>query len=584
MVTRADTIGTWNGARREMEEEGWLLARTLRDTKSMRDARQKFTPQTWRESKQVDRYNARLERSVLFPAYKSTIDHIASLPFQKEPTIEGDLDERLARIVEDADRCGTSMSSFWQLAYADAVDRGIAYVIVDNVPLPDGGVPLPVADKIDARPYLVRIQPDSVVGFLVEKWYGRDVVTEFRYREWSYKAGQNGLDVAVETVHVWTEEVVETWVRADAAGNGIIDRDAKAAVGSTSGGFMLKQSIAHGFTSGIPLVVLYTEQVGALQGKPPLVDLAWQNVAHWNAQSMQDEALHYCRSPILKITGVSNESAEQSPETGPGSRFIDTSDTVEMSFVEIAGTSLTAGERQIQKIEERMVGLGMKPLVASGGPDTATGEMRADMTEKSRAQSWVEALEWAIIKSFDLAAEWLGEQLPPDFDVTLFKESSLLQGKATDLPMLQGMRTSGDISQGTYLREVKARGVLVTVDDIDEEIAAAAGEKEASQQRQMDMLAAKMVADRPPGSDAGSDAEGATGGPGDSSPNPESPDAQAGQPAAEVTFNELTLGAERAVRMGNLMGANELWQQAAELIGVNSLGKVKKQPAAVGAP
>lgn len=43
-----------------------------------------------------------------------------------------------------------------------------------------------------------------------------------------------------------------------------------------------------------------------------------------------------------------------------------------------------------------------------------------------------------------------------------------------------------------------------------------------------------------------------------------------------MTFNELTLGAERAARMGNLEGANKLWGAAAELLGVDSLGKVKK--------
>jgi uncharacterized protein HemY len=43
-----------------------------------------------------------------------------------------------------------------------------------------------------------------------------------------------------------------------------------------------------------------------------------------------------------------------------------------------------------------------------------------------------------------------------------------------------------------------------------------------------------------------------------------------------VTFNELTLGAERAARMGNLEGANKLWQEAARQIGVAGLGKVKK--------
>ena len=48
-----------------------------------------------------------------------------------------------------------------------------------------------------------------------------------------------------------------------------------------------------------------------------------------------------------------------------------------------------------------------------------------------------------------------------------------------------------------------------------------------------------------------------------------------------MTFNELTLGAERAARQGNIEGANKLWAEAASLIGVAGLGKVKKAPTLV---
>jgi hypothetical protein len=44
-------------------------------------------------------------------------------------------------------------------------------------------------------------------------------------------------------------------------------------------------------------------------------------------------------------------------------------------------------------------------------------------------------------------------------------------------------------------------------------------------------------------------------------------------------FNEYTLGIERLTRAGNIEGANVLLKQLADLIGVGSLGKIKKAPA-----
>jgi hypothetical protein len=492
-LSRGDTVGLWSGARREMEGDGWLVARTLRGgTKAMREAREVFTPATAREQRMPDRYNARLRRSVLYPAYDDRVKKVASLPFQKEPTITGDvLPDVVTKIVADADRAGTPMAMFAKGIYTDAIDRGIGFFLVDMVP--SAGLTLPQADAIDARPYWCRIAPDNMLGFQTRTIYGREVVTEFRYREWGYRPNKDGIDELVDSVRVWNQSTVQVWERT--TGDAVINRDIKAASPGV-GGYQMTSEIAHGFPDGIPLVVVYTNKVGMMQARPPMIDLAWLNIAHWNSQSVQGEALHYCRSPILKMSGASQQNAEQPPEVGPGSRIIDTSSELDVSFVEIAGTSLQAGEREIEMLRLQMEALGMRPLVSAGGPTTATGEVRADMAEKSEAQSWVEAMEWALIKGFDLAATWVGETLPEDFNVSLFKDSSLIAGKATDLPFLFSIKDS--LTPRTFLSEVKARGVLVTVDDIDQEVADVENEKANSMQRQMDAMAARMVADRNP--------------------------------------------------------------------------------------
>ena len=163
---------------------------------------------------------------------------------------------------------------------------------------------------------------------------------------------------------------------------------------------------------------------------------------------------------------------------------------MEVKFVEIAGTSLAAGEVEIKRIEERCQALGMQPLMAVAGPSTATGEVRADSNEKSEAQRWIEALEWAVYQGFGYAAQWLGQELPEDWNWTLYRDSSLIAGKATDVPVVMQLLAAKQIPLAVGLRELAARGVLSTVDDPE----ALAAEVEAQQERNLEGQMAQMVA------------------------------------------------------------------------------------------
>jgi hypothetical protein len=570
-----------------MEDEGWRLVRALRGgTKAMREAREVYTPRMDMEQRERARYERRLKRSVLYPAYNDRVESLASLPFQKEPTVEGEVGDPLVRLFDNVDRCGTTLSAFAQRIYTDAIDRGLGLFLVDTVTAPDA--PLTLTDAIDARPYFARIAPDNLVGFHTETVLGRDVVTELRYREWSWVQNADGHDVLLDRVRVWTPEVVEVWERT--TNDRTADRDENAARADLFG-YTLKQTIPHGFPDGIPLVTVYTNQVGTLQAKPAMIDLAYLNVAHWESCSVQGDALAYCRAPLRVISGASHEVVEQRPNAGTGATVADTSPDFSVGFVEIAGTSLAAGKAEIDDLRLMMEALGMRPMMAAGGPQTATGEVRADVAEKSKAQSWVENLEWGIYQGFEKAAKWLGQELPEDFDVTLFKDSSLIAGKATDMPVLMQLATTRKLSLATALREIKARGVLVTVDDIDAEVEAIRVEGEQAVQRQMEALAVQIKAERP-GPDDELEADDVVAPPArkpveDEDDEPE--DKPKPEPKAEdededneddtvVTFNELTLGMERLRRAGNVAGANTVLKKVAALLGVKSMGKVTPPP------
>ena len=511
MADLSVTVGIYSGARKSMEES-WRLCRTLRGgTPAMRDAGTEFTPRTAREEKEPTLYRERLLTTVLYNVYEETICRIAALPFTKPPTITGELPPQLQRIVDDADRAGSSLSVFMAQVYQDAVDRGMGLFLVDNVETK--GLSVMEAEAIDARPYFSRIEPDNFIGCKTELRNGREVCTELRIREWAYQDNPGGIGQSlVERVRRYTTETVELWER-NYSSNQSVDR-ASLAGRTDSGGYrLIEPPKPHGFPNGdIPIVAVYTNKQGFLYAKPPMMGLAYLNAKHWNQQSIHDNALRYCLSPILFGKGLPTNESNVKPKTGEGATLLSKSDTAELKFVEIAGTSLAASERMIDKTEARMKASASEPLTNTA---TATGEVRAEVKEQSESQRWTEACEWSIYYAFALAARWIDQELPEDFNVSLYRSSSMLNVSNPQRTVaLQADVQNGRLTLETYLKERARSGDFA--DDFDPTAEAAAVEQEKARNDEMRMAAMIASVER--------DADGADAQPEDEQ---EPPDAEA---------------------------------------------------------
>lgn len=502
MADRGTTVGLFSGPRREMEPY-WHLVRTLRDgTDGMREERARYTPKTARERKQPSLYTERINSSVLYEVYNDTVQRIAALPFERPPVITGELPEPLQALEHDADRCGNSLSVFLSQVYEDAVDKGMGLFLVDHVSTMREDGTVMRADEIadeEVRPYFSRILPDNFVGAQWEKRNGREVCVELRVREWNYEPDPYGGlgEILVDRIRVWTEQTVEVWKRSYGAVKAVPDMSATRGPGDGASYSLEKPPVPHGFPNDeIPLVVFYTRKVGFMHARPPLMGLAHLNVKHWNQQSVHDAALRYCMSPVLFGTGFRSEEAEKKPETGEGATMISTNESAQLRFVEIAGTSLEQSSKQIEKTESRMRAASVEPLMA--GSATATGEMRAELKDQSQAQKWIEGMEWAAYRAYELAAGWENAELPEDFNVTLHRASSLMQvANPARTSALQADAQAGRLTLATYLKERARSGDFADDFDAEAEAAAVEGEKERAAERQMQAFANRIIDERP---------------------------------------------------------------------------------------
>lgn len=483
MADMALQVGVFGTARFEMET-WWDLVRTLRGgTEAIRRRGEVYLPRNDSERIHKDRYDARVKMSVLFEAYDQAVSMLAEKPFQQAVEVDK-VAAPLDRIEANADRCGTSLTRFAQQMLDDLIDKGMALMLVDHVTPyvtePDGSVRrmnLLEEDKRDARPYFVRIRPDNFIGGIVEIRGGREVVTNLRIRDWITRADQNGVEQKYETVRVWTETTVETWERW--FGTTSIDPADQQQRYAQGDGGRFEQTQAptpHGFPDGIPLVVVYSRKLGPLFAKPPLMNLAWQNILHWQSDSQQRWILAHSRAPILVGTGVSSDTARAKPQIGAGATMMDTNENANLRYVETSGTALEAGRNDVHDIEQRMRILSGEPLVAqakgsgygggSGGAATATGEIRAEVKVQAPLQAWVEALEWGLIDGYRLAARWRGMELPQDFGVRVFRDFAVTGMTGQNVQLMQADAREGRISTRTYLKAVNG---LLYGDELDPE-------------------------------------------------------------------------------------------------------------------
>jgi hypothetical protein len=223
----------------------------------------------------------------------------------------------------------------------------------------------------------------------------------------------------------------------------------------------------------IPIHTMYANQTGFMTAAPPLLDMAYNNVAHWQAASDLAHIVHVSNFPILYLAGdlrgqgdtdeepIVDEGDESS--MGPN-MLVQGKVGTELKFVEHTGAAIEAGERHIEKLEEHMALQGIDLLTPRvGGPETATGRI-IDFAEsisdlESMAQSMTSVGNEALRKMIDVSNVTYeppeGEEL-----MTIGTNLSLSVKDATDLEAIKFARQNRDISRKQYIRELKRRRTL----------------------------------------------------------------------------------------------------------------------------
>ena len=428
----------------------WPIATALLGgTKAMRAAGQKFLPK-W-PNEDDESYQARLNTATLFPAFSRTLGVMAGKPFSKALTYSDDVPAQIKQWCDDADLEGRNLHTFASEMLAEVLGFGIAGVLVDY---PRVGPVRTLAEErqIGARPYLVKITHDQILGWKTQKVAGVTKLSQLRLAETAeLNDGRYGV-TTVNRVRVLTPGAWELWEQTkDSQDYVLIDE------GTTS-------------LSEIPFVPFYGRRTGFLTGVSPLMDLAYLNVKHWQKQSDVDTIGHVVCVPVLVCEGVDDTfeltiGASTAMKTPQGSKVY---------YVEHQGQATDFAMALLEKLLDHMIQTGAELLIPQPGQRSATEANNDAEANKSELQRIVEAFEDSLDQCLQFMAEWSGQG--NGGHVNVFKDFAA--GSLSDAAgqLILSFQQGGLITKRTAIIQAQRIGLLSPDISADEELSAVADE------------------------------------------------------------------------------------------------------------
>lgn len=432
--------------------EDWGLPRALMGgTKEMRKRTVDYLPLEPKES--IQAYNNRLNRTTLYNAFGRAVRTLTGKLYTAPVNVDEDTPAQISDLFEDIDRQGRDLTRFmWDLTQ-DAMQTGVAHILVDYPPRPEGVTTQGQEKAANLRPYWVHIKAENLIGWRFAKVDGVPQLSQIRIRECAIEADGEWGEKSVERIRVLGIGTYEVYEKRDQNGK-------TEWVQIESGINTLKQ---------IPLATVYTNRKEQLTGTPVLEDLARLNVAHWQSSSDQRAILHIARVPLLFATGLEEEEPGKVQEIS-ASRMFKGPTGATLAYVEHTGKAIEAGQKDLDVMENQMAILAMEPMLQKQtGHSTATGKAIDTAEAHSLLQIIAKGIEDSIEQAMQFTGAWLNIQPKQCGGVEIECDFNLLSKDATDIVELGKANAGGKISDRAYAVELQRRGTLSEDFDFDKD-------------------------------------------------------------------------------------------------------------------
>jgi len=422
----------------EMQARAEVCNTIVGGTLAMRDAGTKYLPIEPLETKEA--YVSRRDKTILFPAYQDSLDAMVGKPLGEPITCEN-VPPVVEVALENVDLAGRDLDTFAREWFRQSLIDGIGWVLVDYPRVPQGAS---LADEraLKARPYLVHIPLSKVCGWKTEITGGYHKLTQFRWRE-AIEEPDGDFDIKItERIKVWEPGFVSVYVK----NGGAYELDVEL-----SGPVSLPE---------VPIVCFMPGRTGYFTAVPPLEDLAWLNVQHWQSSSDQRHVLHVARVPLLAADKDVRDDQKEPLQLLPNGLLVGLEN---LRYVEHTGAAINAGRQDLVDLKEDMRMLAGKVLTKQR---TAVEAEHETKDGGSKLRQWTWHFQDCIEEVSRLMAKWIGAQTGGSFTIATDWDDLADPGLFTTI--LQAYQT-GAISIDTWLHNAQRYGVLPPGRTIEQE-------------------------------------------------------------------------------------------------------------------
>lgn len=226
----------------------------------------------------------------------------------------------------------------------------------------------------------------------------------------------------------------------------------------------------------VPAVPVYGKKLGFMCSKPPLTELAYLNVEHWQSKSDQQTILHVARVPILFGKGF---DPDEDITVGASTAVISEKDQADLKYVEHSGKAIESGSKDLERLEDLMRQIGAELLVIKPGRITVAQTRAEDEAGTCALQRIVQDFEDAADQMLQVTAEWLGEKAGGSLTIyNDFGAASLAEATAQ---LLLDANIADVISNETLFSELQRRGLVKDNITWDEEAKRIASQPQRSE-------------------------------------------------------------------------------------------------------
>lgn len=367
-------------------------ARVVRDVSAgigtLRSKNTEYLPKHPKE--ELGDYAVRLEQAVLFNGVQRTLEGLAGMVFRQDPQPSEDMPAQILEHLENIDNTGRHVDVFSRAVFIDALESGHAGILVDvpAVAAPEGRRLMQSEEAaLGVRPYWCHVRKEDILSWRTAVVTGRTMLTQLVLREvTSEEDGRFGeKEVTRYRVLSRDDAGVVKWEVLE------IDAEKDVVVTVAGPGAVTNQS-------EIPFVVVYGNRTGFLQSRPPLLDLAETNIAHYRLLADHLYAMHLANIPVGVLTGV---DPEMEVEVGPNA-WLKLPQNATFEWKAHEGQNFAENREQLREFKADMAAMGLSLLQVETRQAETFAAKRMDKSESdsalaSAARSLQDGLEMALV-------------------------------------------------------------------------------------------------------------------------------------------------------------------------------------------